>query len=266
MILRIYDVLMARVNHIDYLNTPADRRIAFAKREGSEPTVVFLGGFMSDMTGTKAQYLDHWAEQRGQAFLRFDYSGHGASSERPEEGCIGDWTSDALSVISAKTKGPLILVGSSMGGWIALLVARRMPTRIEGIVTIAGAPDFTEEMWEGLTPSQRAEVHAAGVTWIANPAGLPYPVSKKLIEDGERHMLLKRGLDLPFPVRILHGLGDHEVSPSVARRLAQSLRGPDITLTLTPGADHRYSSPACLALITDAITDVTERSLARKTA
>jgi pimeloyl-ACP methyl ester carboxylesterase len=139
------------------------RRIAYRRTEGRGPGVVFLGGFRSDMTGTKAQFLEAWARARGQAYLRFDYTGHGASSGRFEDGAVGDWTRDAGDAVSRLTEGPQVLVGSSMGGWIALLLASRLPGRIAGIVTVAAAPDFTEDsIWAGLDAAQRARLAAAG--------------------------------------------------------------------------------------------------------
>ena len=169
----------------DTLTTPQNRRIAYARTEGQGPGVVFLGGFMSDMTGTKAQFLQDWATAQGRAFLRFDYSGHGQSSGAFEEGSIGDWAEDALAVIAALTEGPQVLVGSSMGGWISLLVAKAMPDRIAGMVGIAPAPDFTENsMWAGFDEAQRAALMRDGQITIPSdysPEG--YPITRRLIED-----------------------------------------------------------------------------------
>ena len=155
----------------DYLLTPEGRRLAYNRIPGRGPGVVFLGGLRSDMTGTKALYLQDWAESEGRAFLRFDYSGHGQSSGTFEEGAIGDWFEDATHVIDRMTEGPQILVGSSMGGWIALLLARSMPERVAGLVTIAAAPDFTEDdMWGGMSDAERELLLSRG--YVEQPSDL----------------------------------------------------------------------------------------------
>ena len=242
----------------DTLTTPQDRRIAYACTEGQGPGVVFLGGFMSDMTGTKAQFLQDWATAQGRAFLRFDYSGHGQSSGAFEEGSIGDWAEDALAVIAALTEGPQVLVGSSMGGWISVLVAKAMPDRIAGMVGIAPAPDFTEDsMWAGFDEAQRAALMRDGKITIPSdysPEG--YPITWRLIEDGRRHLVLRAPLSLPFPVRILQGTADTDVPPAVALRLMEHADCPDFRLTLVKGADHRFSTPECLAMIADSVDHV----------
>jgi pimeloyl-ACP methyl ester carboxylesterase len=242
----------------DTLTTPQDRRIAYARTAGQGPGVVFLGGFMSDMTGTKAQFLQDWATRQGRAFLRFDYSGHGQSSGAFEEGCIGDWAEDALAVIAALTEGPQVLVGSSMGGWISLLVAKAMSERVAGMVGIAPAPDFTEDsMWAGFDDAQRAALMRDGRITIPSdysPDG--YPITRRLIEDGRRHLVLRAPLSLPFPVRILQGTADTDVPPAVALRLMEHADCPDLRLTLVKGADHRFSTPDCLAMIADSVDQV----------
>jgi len=239
-----------------HLITPQGRRIACHLTPGAGPGVVFLGGFRSDMTGTKAQFLQAWAKRTGRAFLRFDYSGHGGSGGAFLDGCIGDWTEDAQAVLGL-TEGPQILVGSSMGGWIALLLARKH--RLAGLVGIAAAPDFTEDsLWAGLTDVQRAELAAGQVTVPSDYSDQPYVITRRLIEDGRRHLVLRAPLNLPCPVRLLHGSADSDVPESVALRLLGHLAGPDIRLTLVKGADHRFSSPACLAMIEQAIDDITK--------
>lgn len=242
----------------DHLTTPQGRRIAHHQTPGAGPGVVFLGGFRSDMEGTKALHLQAWAQARDRAFLRFDYSGHGQSSGDFLDGAIGDWFEDALAVIAARTEGPQVLVGSSMGGWIALLVARALPDRVAGLVGIAAAPDFTEDsMWAGFSPDQRAELEAAGqVALPSDYSDAPYIITRRLIEDGRRHLVLRAPLALPFPVRLLQGTADADVPPSVALRLMDHAESPDLRLTLVKGADHRFSTPACLALIETAIEEV----------
>lgn len=240
------------------LTTPQGRRIAYHRTQGQGPGVVFLGGFMSDMTGTKAVFLQDWAERQGRAFLRFDYSGHGQSSGRFEEGAIGDWFEDALAAVTSLTTGRQILVGSSMGGWISLLLARAIPDRIAGFVGIAPAPDFTEDsMWQGFTPAQRADLMRSGrITVPSDYSPHGYPITRRLIEEGRDRLVLRSPLPLPFPVRILQGTSDTDVPPAVALRLMDHADGPDIRLTLVKGADHRFSTLDCLAMITQAVEQI----------
>lgn len=234
------------------------RRIAYVQTPGQVPGVVFLGGFRSDMTGTKAQALESWAQRSGRGFVRFDYSGHGQSSEAFTDGCIGDWANDAMAVIRDLTRGPQVLVGSSMGGWIALLVAKRMPARVAGLVTIAAAPDFTEDsMWAGFSNAQRDRLMTRGQ--IELPSDYddgPYVITRELIEDGREHLVLRSPLRLPVPVRFLQGTADTSVDMSVALRLFGHAEGPDLRLTTVKGADHRFSTPACLALIEQSVAEV----------
>lgn len=242
----------------EYLTTAQGRRIAFTRRAGQGPGVVFLGGFMSDMTGTKAQFLQDWSDAQGRAFLRFDYSGHGQSSGAFKDGSIGDWAEDALAAITALTEGPQVLVGSSMGGWIALLVARTIPERIAGFVGIAPAPDFTEDsMWTGFDDAQRAALLRDGqITIPSDYSADGYPITRRLIEDGRRHLVLRSPLALPFPVRILQGTNDTDVPPAVALRLMDHADCTDLRLTLVKGADHRFSTPECLAMIAASVEQV----------
>lgn len=242
----------------DHLTTPQGRRIAYHRTEGKGPGVVFLGGFKSDMTGTKAVYLQDWAEAQGRAFLRFDYSGHGVSSGDFLDGAIGDWFEDALAVLTHLTEGPQVLVGSSMGGWIALQLARAVPERVAGLVGIAAAPDFTEDsMWQGFTDAQRQDLLDNGrVELPSDYSPDPYVITRRLIEDGRTRLVLRDPLPLPFPVRLLQGTADTDVPPAVALRLLDHATGPDIRLTLVKGADHRFSTPDCLAMIAAAVDQV----------
>lgn len=242
----------------EFLNTPQGRRLAYVKSEGRGPGIVFLGGFKSDMTGTKAQFLEAWAREQGRAFLRFDYSGHGQSSGDFLEGSIGDWAEDAQAAIAALTEGPQVLVGSSMGGWIALLVCKAMPERIAVLVGIAAAPDFTEDsMWDGFDAEQRAALARDGQ--IALPSEYddgPYIITRRLIDDGRAHLVLRTPLPLPFPVRLLQGSADVDVPPSVALRLFDHADCPDLQLVLVKGADHRFSEPENLALLARTLQDL----------
>lgn len=232
------------------------RRLAFHKTEGTEPTLVFLGGFKSDMGGTKAVHLEAWCKARGQAFVRFDYSGHGESDGAFTDGCIGDWAQDAFDVINTATSGPVILVGSSMGGWISLLLSKRLE-RIAGLVTIAAAPDFTEDgFYADFDAAQRQELETKGVVLVPSEYGDPYPITKRLITDGRTHLVLRSPLALPFPVRCLQGTKDTAVSTQTALRLLDHVACDDITLTLLKDADHSFSAPDALRLVDAAIAEL----------
>ena len=243
----------------EFLDTAAGRRIAYRRTEGSGPGVVFLGGFVSDMEGTKAVHLESWASERGRAFLRFDYSGHGASSGEFAEGAIGDWAADAMAVIEAVADGPQILVGSSMGGWISLLVARALPAKVAGMVTVAAAPDFTEDgFWASFGDAERSAIMEEGGLQIPSDYGAPYVITERLILDGRENLVLRTPLVLPFPVRMLQGTADREVPMDTALRLLGHATADDLRLTLVKGADHRFSTPDCLAMIERAVDEVTE--------
>ena len=245
----------------DFLTTPQGRQIAYHRTEGAGPGVVFLGGFRSDMEGTKALHLQAWARRTGHAFLRLDYSGHGQSSGRFEDGAIGDWAEDAVAAISELTKGPQVLVGSSMGGWIALRVARAVPERVAGLVGVAAAPDFTEDgMWGQFTDAQRDTLMREGkITLPSEYSDEPTIITRRLIEDGRAQLVLRAPLPLPFPVRLLQGTADADVPVSVALRLMDHAEAEDLRLTLVKGADHRFSTPDCLQLIEDAVSEVLQR-------
>ncbi|MBR9841985.1 MAG: alpha/beta hydrolase [Rhodobacteraceae bacterium] len=243
--------------HAQYLDTTQGRRIAYHKSGETGPTVVFLGGLKSDMEGTKAIHLEEWAKARGQSFLRFDYSGHGESSGTFEEGCIGDWHEDALEAVTALTSGPLILVGSSMGGWQALLLAKAIPERIAGMVTVAAAPDFTEDSyWAGFSEEQKQAMDAVGFVELPSDYMDPYIVTRRMIEDGRKRLVLRTPLALPFPVRMLQGTEDEAVSREVALRLLDHAEAEDIRLTFVKGADHRFSDETCLKLIEKSVEEV----------
>lgn len=245
----------------DFVITPQGRRIAHHRTPGRGPGVVFLGGFRSDMEGTKATHLEAWAKARGRAFLRFDYSGHGRSSGAFEEGCIGDWLEDARAAL-ALAEGPQILVGSSMGGWIALLLARDWPEKVAGLVTVAAAPDFTEDgMWAVFDEGQRRALLERGrVELPSDYADEPYVVTRRLIEEGRQRLVLRSPLPLPCAARFLQGTADTDVAPTVALRLLDHVEGADVRLTLVKGADHRFSSPECLALIEQSVEEVSARA------
>lgn len=240
---------------MELIETREGRRIAVRREEGQGPAVLFLGGFRSDMTGTKAAWLADWAKGQGRAFARFDYSGHGSSGGQFEEGTIGAWAEDAEAVLGT-LPGPAVLVGSSMGGWISLLIARANPERVAGLVTIAAAPDFTETMWAGAPGFIQSRILEEGHFEVPSDYGAPYRITRNLIEDGRENLILQSPLHLPMPVRMLQGTADREVPATTATQLLDHATGPDIRLTLVKDADHRFSSPRCLRLIGQATLEV----------
>jgi pimeloyl-ACP methyl ester carboxylesterase len=238
----------------EYLEPEPGRRLAYHRLAASDdaetaPGVVFLGGFKSDMTGTKAVFLESWCQERGRAFLRFDYTGHGQSSGDFLDGCIGDWARDAHDAVTALTEGPQIIVGSSMGGWIALLLARRAPERVAALVGIAAAPDFTE--------AQRAAIMAEGRLDLPSEySDEPYVITRRLIEDGREQLVLRTPLLLPFPVRLLQGTADEDVPQERALILLEHLESPDARLQLVKGADHRFSEARELGILAATLDEV----------
>ena len=213
-----------------------------------KPGLIWLGGFRSDMLGTKAEFLDQWAAENGRAFLRFDYSGHGESAGVFEEGSIGEWAADALAVFDALSHGPQILVGSSMGGWIATLLALKRPERIAAIVFIAPAPDFTEKlMWPAFSEAQRETIMREGrLEQPSDYSDEPEIITRKLIEDGREHLVMHGTIAINCPVRILQGMKDDAVPFRHALTFAGMLESRDVELTLTKDGDHRLSEPADL--------------------
>ena len=243
------DTVPATAADHETLARPDGATIAYHRVPGRAPGIVFLGGLRSDMTGTKALFLDEFCRRKGRAYVRFDYFGHGASSGDFALGTIGRWRDDAVAVIDSLTEGPQILVGSSMGGWIMLLAALARPERIAALTGIAAAPDFTEELLpKRLTPAQRREIEERGAVTLSSdydPAGYLY--TGALIEDGRQHLLLGGPIALDMPVRLLHGLADASVPWQLSRRLAERLTSRDVAVTLVKGGDHRLSSEPDLA-------------------
>jgi pimeloyl-ACP methyl ester carboxylesterase len=236
---------------IEYLERTDGERVAYVKRSGASPGIVWLGGFRSEMNGNKARSLDAWAARKGHAVMRFDYFGHGQSSGDFRKGTITRWRDDALSIIDTCTEGPQILVGSSMGAWIALLCAFKRATRIKGLLLIAPATDFTDALlWQRLPDDVRQKIKAQG-EWLAPSAydTKPYPITRELIEDGRQHLLLgSTPIRLHVPVRVLQGMRDPDVPWQHALRLIESIEG-DARITLTRDGDHRLSKPSDLKLI-----------------
>ena len=246
------------MGRVERLKRPDGNSVAYARTEGRAPTVVFLGGFRSDMTGTKAVALEAWAEKTGRAFLRFDYLGHGQSSGRFEDGTIGRWLDDSLAAIDQLTTGKLVLVGSSMGGWLSLLVARARPERLAGLVLIAAAPDFTERMLlKGLSPEDRFALERDGR--LERPSQYspePSVFTWKLIEEGRNHLLLDKKLVLPCPVRLLHGQSDPDVAWEYSLQIAQHLEAPEVITTFVKGGDHRLSTPGDIARLISTVEEL----------
>lgn len=248
------------------LARPDGATIAYHRLAGARPGIVFLGGFRSDMTGTKALYLEDYCRRRGRAYVRFDYFGHGVSSGDFAQGTIGRWRDDAVAVIDSLTDGKQILVGSSMSGWIMLLAALARPERIAALVGIAGAPDFTEELlWSRLTPAQRREIEEQGRVVLPSdydPAGYLY--TRALIEEGRTHLLLGRPIPIDVPVRLLHGMRDESVPWRLSLDLAERLASRDVAVTLLKDGDHRLSTPADLALLARTLDALTETASAQR--
>jgi len=231
----------------DFLDRPGLPRLAYERRNGAGPTIVFLPGYGSDMTGSKAVALDAWAEAQGRAILRFDYRGCGASEGAFADATLDDWRDDALDVIDGLTEGPLILVGSSMGGWLMLLVALERAERVASLVGIAAAPDFTE--W-GYDETQRATLEADGLIVSEHPDyDAPEITTRAFWDSGQANLLLESEIPIDCPVRLLQGLDDRDVPPSVAFRLGRALRSADVQTMLVKGGEHRLSRPGDLALL-----------------
>ncbi len=220
-----------------------ERSIAYRLRTGREPTLVFLPGYASDMEGTKAVALDAFAERRGLAMLRLDYSGTGSSGGRFEEGTLIRWVEEALAIVDRLTDGPLIVIGSSMGGWIALHLALLRPERMRALVGIAAAPDFTD--W-GFTPEQAAELHGEG------------RVTRGFWESGQKLLLLDKQIAVDCPVRLLHGEHDEEVPLEIAFRAMRALRSADVQLNVLKGGGHRLSEPHEIDAILRTVTALLE--------
>lgn len=218
--------------------------IAYRRLDGHNPGIVFLHGYRSDMEGGKALALEQWCRAEGRAFLRFDLFGHGQSSGDVEDGTIGRWADDAEAAISQLTQGPQILVGSSLGGWIALLAALRLRPRIAGLVGVAAAPDFTEDlMWAAFTPEKKRQMLEQGYVEEVNcyDPSKPWRIPRHLIEDGRNHLLLRDAINLYCPVRLIQGQKDADVPWETALKIADSLAAEDVEVVLVKDGDHRLS-------------------------
>jgi pimeloyl-ACP methyl ester carboxylesterase len=248
---------------IEVGNATGRRRIAVRARMGSAPGLFWLSGFNSDMHGTKAIALDAWAAERNRACVRFDYSGHGESGGAFVDGTIGRWLEETVAVFEQFCAGPQVVIGSSMGGWMALLLAREMARRPTsraspaGLVLIAPAPDFTEElMWKGFSPEIRHQIETDGVWLRPSAYGEPYPITRALIEEGRNHLLLGGSIDVGCPVRILQGAQDPDVPWRHAFALAHRLPVDDVVLTMIQDGDHRLSRPQDIARMIAAVAEI----------
>ena len=216
--------------------------IAYNKLEGNSPGLIFMSGFMSDMNGSKALALEQHCQERGLAFLRFDYMGHGNSSGNFADGTIGLWAQNALTAFDELTEGPQIIVGSSMGGWMMILTAVSRPERVAGLVGIAAAPDFTEDLLPNqLTETQLSKIQEDGFVVIPSEYEIPYTITKKLLDDGTQHLVLRNEIPLDCPVRLLHGLEDTSVPWKTALKIQNMVRSKDVEVTLIKNGDHRLS-------------------------
>jgi pimeloyl-ACP methyl ester carboxylesterase len=248
---------------IEVGNDAGRRRIAVRVRTGSAPGLFWLSGFNSDMRGTKAIALDAWAAGQNRACIRFDYSGHGESGGAFVDGTIGRWLEETVAVFEQFCRGPQVVIGSSMGGWMALLLARELARRsaagasLAGLVLIAPAPDFTEElMWKGFSPEIRQEIETEGVWLRPSAYGKPYPITRALIEEGRNHLLLGGSIDVGCPVRILQGAQDPDVPWKHAFALAHRLPVDDVVLTVIQDGDHRLSRPQDIARMIAAVAEI----------
>ena len=245
--------------------TLADARSRSAPVPATRPGLFWLGGFNSDMKGTKAVALDVWAAEQGRACVRFDYSGHGESGGAFIDGTIGRWLEESVAVFEQFCSGPTVVIGSSMGGWMALLLAREIARRgtrhasLAGLVLIAPAPDFTEQlMWNGFSPEIKQEILTKGV-WLRPSEygeGAPYPITRGLIEEGRKHLLLGSKIDVGCPVRILQGAQDPDVPWQHAFTLAHRLPAEDVVLTMIQDGDHRLWRPQDIARIIAAVAEM----------
>ncbi len=244
-----------------FFDAPTGTRIGYYKTEGKSPTVVFMGGLMSDMSGTKALFLEGHCRGRGHGFLRFDYNGHGVSSGKFEDGTIGSWQADALAVIDHLTEGPLMLIGSSMGGWQALLAALARKQRVRGLILLAPAPDFTKKLLlDQMSEAHRAQLLEKGRVEVPSEFGDdPYIFTKNLIEEGNRHLLLDRAIALDIPIRLIHGFLDRDVPFSVSLDIMTALEAPDAELCLVKDGIHNLSRADDLDRLGKTVDEILER-------
>ncbi|MED5579505.1 MAG: alpha/beta hydrolase [Nitrospinota bacterium] len=238
-----------------FIQVKNKKQIAYRRLEGRSPGVMFLGGFRSDMEGTKACSLELHCKAVGRSFLKFDYTGHGSSSGNFNDGTIGSWTDDAIAVLDEVSTGPQVLVGSSMGGWISILCALARPKKICGIVGVASAPDFTEELiWNQFSEEQRKEIQVEGsLNLNTEYSEDPHVITRDLIEEGRNHLVLGSDIPLRCPLRLIHGIQDFDVPWNFSEKLLNSFSGENVNLTLIKEGDHRLSRPQDIKLLIDTV-------------
>jgi pimeloyl-ACP methyl ester carboxylesterase len=243
------------------LTRAGDTTIAYNRLTGKNPGIVFLHGYKSDRTGGKALAIEAFCAKRGQAFVRFDASGHGESEGKFEDGTISQWANDAISVLDSLTEGPQVLVGSSMGGWVMLLAALARRQRVVGLLGLASAPDFTEDlMFNGFSLDQKQRLLREGRVLIEDHYGnAPYPVTRRLIDDGRQNLLLQGPINLFCPVRLIHGQKDDDVPWHTALRLQDHLASDDVEVTLVKSAGHRLSEPADITRMLESLESLLRR-------
>lgn len=255
--------MSSSIAYLQTKNTTHKLAYQYKAPQKDAPTIVYFYGFRSDMNGEKVQFFQSLAEVDDLGFLTFDYSGHGQSSGQFEEGTITQWLEDSLIMIDHLTSGPLIFIGSSMGGWLSLLAALHRPDRVVGLLGIASAPDFTEElMWAKFSHTQQDEVMGQGWTILPteyNDNG--WPITKNLIESGREHLLLNKAILLNIPVRLIHGLKDTTVPMTFSQKLMGLITSENITLTLVKSGDHRLSTPGDLLILGHLIRELVALSL-----
>ena len=241
------------MDELERLTRPDGETLALKRVRGSGPTLVWIGGFRSDMEGTKALALDAAARERGWNYVRYDHFAHGASSGDWREATIGRWREDAIALIDS-LEGPVVPVGSSMGGWVALLLALARPKRLAGLVLVNPAPDFTEDlMWPGLADPERQALLREGETLVVEDGLGPYVLTRRMFEEARDWLLLRGALPVSAPVHILQGRADDVVPWRRQSALIERLTGADVRLDLIEGGDHRLSTPADLARLVDAV-------------
>lgn len=233
---------------IEYLRLEDGSSLAYRHTPGHTPGILFCAGFNSNMQGTKALALEHWCQQQGVQYTRFDYQGHGESSGKLADGCIGRWRDDTLAILDRVTSGPQLIVGSSMGGWIMLLVALLRPERLIGLLGLAAAPDFTERLRHRLTPAQQHQLAANGYADLPNcyDDGEPYRISQHLLDEGSAHLLLQKEIPIDLPVSLIQGQLDEDVPWQLALTLAEKISSDEVSIQILKKGDHRLSEPADL--------------------
>ncbi len=238
-----------------FLNRPDGTTIAYHAVFGKSPGAIFCTGFMSDMTGNKAVALEQACRAEGRAYVRFDYRGHGRSSGAITDGTIGLWLGDALAVLDEVTEGPQIVIGSSMGGWIMLLMALARPDRVAGLIGIAPAPDFVIRMWDGFSDDIKQQLRTEGIYHRPSQySDEPYRITMQLIEEGRRHCILTdKPVPVTCPVRILHGMADPDVPWRHSLTVAEALASEDVIVSFVKAGDHRLSEPGDIALLTGTV-------------